>query len=179
MKYLRKLIWFVVFRLLILCCVLGLVVTSFYYAMNANNIQVVLKDGMAKRARLILTGEDPGDLTDYFYSSYLNRDPEIKNAQQGLNYYLYYYNITGFDHRIELKWVWCWPWEDTATVTMTERVPAIDGKVRSGQRESARTQGLTDAPPAWQNLEYNVVMMRENDRWRVRNMTATKVLDGD
>ncbi len=179
MKYLRKLIWFVVFRLLILCCVLGLVVTSFYYAMNANNIQVVLKDGMAKRARLILTGENQENLTDYFYSSYLNRDPDIKNAQDGLNYYLYYYNITGFDHRLELKWVWCWPWEDTATATVVERIPAIDGKVKSSFRETVKEVGLTSSPPVWKNVEYSVILMRENDRWRVRNMNATKIWDGD
>lgn len=172
MKHFRRLIWFIVSRLLIACCVLGVIITAFYYSMNATNIYVVLKDGMAKRAQLIMMGENAEDMTDYFYSSYLNRDPDIRNAMEGKNYYRYYYNITGFDHRIELKWLWCWPWEDTANATIVERIPAIDGKVKSGYRETVTEIGLTNAPPAWQTVKYDVVLMRENDHWRVKNMTV-------
>lgn len=179
MKYIRKMIWFIAFRLLIACCVLGVLICAFYYAMNATNINVVLKDGMAKRARLIMTGENSAELTDYFYSTYLNRDPDIKNAQEGINYYRYFYNITDFDHRIELKWVWCWPWEDTATATVVETIPAIDGKLKSGYKEEALSLGLTSAPPTWNTVEYEAVLRRENDRWRIRNMTVMKITEDE
>ena len=54
MKYLRRIIWFFANRLLVLCLILGLVVTVFYYTMNLSNIQIVLKDGMANRAKYIM-----------------------------------------------------------------------------------------------------------------------------
>ena len=47
MKHLRRTIWYLASRLLGICLVLGLMVVVFYYAMNATNIHVVLKDGIA------------------------------------------------------------------------------------------------------------------------------------
>ena len=54
MKYLRRIIWFFANRLLALCLILGLIMTVFYYTMNLSNIQIVLKDGMANRAKYIM-----------------------------------------------------------------------------------------------------------------------------
>ena len=64
MKHLRRLIWHIASRLLIVTLVLGLLITGFYYAMNMTNIYVVLKDGMARRAQVVMMTEDrplPGD----------------------------------------------------------------------------------------------------------------------
>ena len=52
MQYLRRLVWYIASRLLVITLVLGLMVTGFYYAMNVTNINVVLKDGMARRAQV-------------------------------------------------------------------------------------------------------------------------------
>ena len=38
MKYLRRGIWFIAGRLLVICLVLGLLITAFYYTMNLSNI---------------------------------------------------------------------------------------------------------------------------------------------
>ena len=51
MKYLRRIVWFFANRLLVLCLILGLIMTVFYYSMNLSNLQIVLKDGMANRAK--------------------------------------------------------------------------------------------------------------------------------
>ena len=40
MKYLRRGIWYVAGRLLVICLVLGLMITVFYYTMNLSNIQI-------------------------------------------------------------------------------------------------------------------------------------------
>ena len=44
MKYLRRIVWFFANRLLVLCLILGLIMTVFYYTMNLSNIQIVLND---------------------------------------------------------------------------------------------------------------------------------------
>ena len=62
MKHLRRLIWHIASRLLIVTLVLGLLVTGFYYAMNMTNIYVVLKDGMARRAQVVMMTEDIEEL---------------------------------------------------------------------------------------------------------------------
>ena len=106
MKYLRRLIWYVSSRLLIILCVLALVTTAFYFSMNATNIYIILKDGMAKRAQTVMMGAED-DLSRYFSPAYLERDAMLVNAAAGLSDYRNYYAITGLDHRIHLDSFWC------------------------------------------------------------------------
>ena len=54
MKYLRRGVWYLASRLLVICLVFGLIITVFYYTMNLTNIQIIVKDGMAGRAKYIM-----------------------------------------------------------------------------------------------------------------------------
>ena len=70
MQYLRRLVWYIASRLLVITLVLGLMVTGFYYAMNVTNINVVLKDGMARRAQVIMmTGDSSEVFSGKLYSA--------------------------------------------------------------------------------------------------------------
>lgn len=71
MKYLRRLVWFLAARLFIVTMVLSLAVVVFYYAMNVTNIQVVLKDGMAARAKVVMMDEPVSGLTRFFQPAFL------------------------------------------------------------------------------------------------------------
>lgn len=175
MKYLRRLIWYAATRLLVLLSVLGLMTMAFYFAMNASNIYIILKDGMAKRAQVIMMGADE-KLESYFSGAYLERDTQLIEARSGQSAYQNDYNITGFDHRVNLDWFWCWPWEDTARATITERIPAIDGKVKASARDAAAASGVTLSSPKWQTTQYSVLLSRENKQWRIRNLTVVKVI---
>ena len=57
MRYLRRLIWFIASRLLVILLVLGLLTVAFYFSMNATNIYIIIKDGMARRAQVIMMDE--------------------------------------------------------------------------------------------------------------------------
>ena len=175
MKYLRRLIWYVSSRLLVAVAVLGLMIMAFYFSMNAANIYVILKDGMAKRAQVVMMGEDE-NLNAYFSPAYLERDALLIEARSGKSSYQNYYTIKGFDHRINLDSFWCWPWEDTARATITERIPAIDGKLKASARDAAAAAGVTLASPKWQTTQYSVLLSRENGQWRIRNLTVAKVI---
>lgn len=179
-KYLRRLIWYVSSRLLALCLILGLVTMVFYFSMNATNIYIILKDGMAKRAQVVMMGADESQLDPYFSAGYIERDAMVAEARNGQSTYQNYYSITGFDHRLNLDWVWCWPWEDSARATITERIPAIDGKLRASAREIVAASGVTlPATPKWQTVQYTVLLSRENNQWRIRNLTVAKVLNDE
>lgn len=175
-KYLRRLLWYVSSRLLILCCVLGLMIMAFYFSMNATNSYIILKDGMAKRAQVIMMGADE-DLSKYFSTAYLERDAMLVAAKNGQSAYQNYYNITGFDHRIILNSFWCWPWEDTAQATITERIPAIDGKMKASAREAATVVGLNAASPKWQTTQYSVLLSRENGQWHIKKLSISNVIN--
>ena len=62
MRYLRRLIWFIASRLLVILLVLGLLTVAFYFSMNATNIYIIIKDGMARRAQVIMMDEPVSQL---------------------------------------------------------------------------------------------------------------------
>lgn len=168
MKYLRRLIWYLATRLLVLALILGLMTVAFYFSMNAANIYIILKDGMAARAQAVMMGEQPGELEKYFARSYIERDNVLSALRQGNNPYARF-RVTGFDHRLQMEWMWSWPWDDTARATITERIPAIDGRILSEYKAVMPEEQW--GVPRWQAGRYNVVLSRENGQWHIKNMS--------
>ena len=164
MVRLRRFIWYLASRLLLIIVLLGLCTVTFYYAMNASNIYVVLKDGMAKRAQVIMMGEDATELNKYFQSSFLQRDQN--------------YTIRGIDHRLELTWMWCWPWESTARVEFSEKIPRIDGRLNRTYADAAKAlygDGY-ETPPKWQGGRYTATLVKENNQWHIKSITLKEAL---
>ena len=174
MKYLRRLIWFAANRLLALAVVLTMMTIAFYFSMNAANIYVILKDGMAERAQTVMIEETPGRLEKYFAKSYIDRDNVLTSTRTGTNPYARY-SITGFDHRLSMEWMWCWPWDDTARATITERIHAIDGRITAAGK--AITPEEQWGVPKWESARYNVVLSRENGQWHIKNMSYAGAVD--
>ena len=52
--------------------VLGILSVTFYFAMNAMNIYIIIKDGMARRAQVVMLDEPVSSLDNYFFSSFLS-----------------------------------------------------------------------------------------------------------
>lgn len=191
-KYLRRLLWYLVSRLLILSLVLGLMTIVFYYSMNATNVYIVLKDGMANRAQAIMMGVDGAAEADgasaqayyrqsglerYFSVTYLDRDRQLAQARAGQSAYQNYYSITGFDHRLSLDRFWCWPWDNEVSAIITESIPAIDGKLKSSAREAAQAAGLSGSSPKWETTQYSVILRLENGQWHILDLTPTRVIN--
>ena len=177
LKYLRRFVWYIASRLLLISIVLGLMIVTFYYAMNVANIYVVLKDGMAYRAQVVMMDADANELTKYFMPSFLEQDQVLLSVQQGTSPYKNY-NIRGIDHRLEMEWMWCWPWEDTARADITERIPRIDGRAKGTAADALIAAGGSEAlyPPTWQSAKYRAVLVKENGQWRIRGLTMVQVL---
>ncbi len=173
MKYLRRVVWYAVTRLLVLCLVLGLVITAFYYGMNLANIQIILKDGMANRAKVIMgMSSDSGELTRYFQQACLDGDAELAAAGTDASPYANY-NVRGIDHRLELGFLWVWPWETTARVTIRETIPRIDGRVKGLKAdEVVAAQGERGLyPPDWPEAFYRALLIQENGQWKIKSLT--------
>ena len=173
MKYLRRGIWFIAGRLLVLCLVLGLMITAFYYTMNLSNIQIVLKDGMAGRAKYVMgITTQRSDLEKFFQTACLDADETVTLTDQGASPYADY-NIRGIDHRLEIGFFWIWPWENSVRVEITERIPRIDGRVKGLKADEviARQGEGAVYPPEGPEETYYVQMIRENGQWKVRTMS--------
>ena len=176
MKYLRRIIWLIASRLFLITLILGLVITVFYYAMNISNIYVVLKDGMASRAMVVMMDEDI-ELDKYFQRSFLTHDAVLQAKEDGTSPYSEY-NVVGIDHRLTMGFTWVWPWDDTATVEITERIPAIDGRAKSSTAEKLVAAGGSSAlyPPAWQGGRYRVSLVKENGRWLIKSLSLIETI---
>ncbi|MBR4575963.1 MAG: hypothetical protein IKO25_02060 [Clostridia bacterium] len=173
MKYLRRGIWFVAGRLAVLCLILGLAITVFYYAMNLSNIQIVLKDGMAGRAKYamgILTQKN--DLTKYFQQNCLDADDITVTTGEGNSPYANY-NVRGIDHRLEMGFFWIWPWDNAVRLEITEKIPRIDGRVKGLKADEVIAQQGNSAiyPPEWPEASYRVQLVKENGVWKIRTLT--------
>lgn len=177
MKHLRRLIWYAASRLMLLTLVLGMMVVAFYYAMNATNIYIVLKDGMAYRAQVIMMDEDASDLSRYFQQSFLERDSALIAHQQGQSPYKDY-NVRGLDHRLSMEFTWVWPWDESARVVITERIPRIDGRAKGSTAEALVAAGGNEAlyPPKWQSAKYRATLARENGQWHIKGLTLLEAL---
>ena len=177
MTHLRRLIWHIASRLLVLTLVLGLLITGFYYAMNMTNIYIVLKDGMARRAQVVMMTEDIEELRKYFYDSFLNRDGAVQTVVNGTSPYQDY-NIVGIDHRLEMGFTWVWPWDTTARVEITERIPRIDGRIKGSVAEAyiARYGEAVLYPPDWISARYRATLVKENGQWKILNLQTIERL---
>ena len=176
MKYLRRIVWFFANRLLVLCLILGLIMTVFYYTMNLSNIQIVLKDGMANRAKYIMGMENNRkELDKYFQAGCLENDNAVRAADEGNSPYENY-NVRGIDHRLEMGYLWVWPWENSVRLTVKEKIPRIDGRVKGSKADEVIAKEGNEAlyPPAWQDAEYRAYLTRENGQWKIKTLTSAR-----
>ncbi len=170
MKYVRRFMWFVASRLMIFTIVAALLVCTFYMCMNSANIYIVLTDGLEKRVEVILTASGAEELTDYFHADFLNSDQALQGAFNGTSAFGAY-DITDFDYVISVESLWAWPWDDSATCTVTERVPEITGSVLS-----SRKGDVDDEIPGWQGGKYTITLARSNGKWKVTGMKQIGII---
>ena len=170
MLYIRRLIWFIASRLVIVCVLAGMLVCGFFMCLNMANIYVILDEGLEKRVEVILTREEAEELNKYFHYDFLNADPALAGAFDGTSVYGSY-NISGYDYEMKIERLWAWPWDKYATCTVTEQVHDIAGKVIS-----SRAAEVPSDIPAWQGGRYNLTLVKENGLWKVVGMQQTAII---
>lgn len=176
MSYLRRFLWYIAKHLFALTMLFGALIIAFYMAMNTANITILLKDGMALRAQVIMMNKDEGELTKYFQSEFLAADTALSIGLSESSPYTNY-SITGIDHRLSLEWMWCWPWDDTARADFVESIPKIDGRINSSLRAEAEEKDPASVyPPAWTSARYRATLVREGGRWKIQSIKLLEVI---
>ncbi len=179
MRYLRRFLWFIATRLFWVTVIAGVLIVSFYLAMNTANIYILLQDGLSARAGVVLVQKDPTELTKFFRSEFLQNDQLLRVGMSEQSPYAAY-DVRGYEHTMQLEWVWSWPWEIVARATVVEDVPSIDGKVKASRRDAviaAQGEGAVD-PPRWQKARYQVTLARTNGQWKISGMQMVEALAG-
>ena len=170
MVHLRRLIWFIASRLILICIICGMLVCGFYMCLNTANIYVILTDGLEKRADVILTQQEAEKLNFYFHADFLSTDPALEGAFDGTSIYDDY-TITDFEYDLKIEKLWAWPWDDFATCTVVERVPSITGTVIASRRSE-----VSATVPGWQGGRYDITLIKDEGEWKIIGMQQTTVL---
>lgn len=170
MKYVRRLMWFIASRVLLVTIVASILVCGFYMCMNSANIYIVLNDGLKERVNVILTAQGAESLNDYFHADFLNSDGALQGAFSGQSAFGAY-SITDFEYVLTIDSLWAWPWDSTAACTVTERVPSITGSVLSSRKGE-----VDDALPKWQGGKYDITLVRSNGKWKITGMKQTGII---
>lgn len=164
MKYVRRLMWYIASRLLLVTVLVSVLVCAFYMCMNSASIYVVVTDGMDKRVDVVLTREDSAELNNYFHSDFLKADPVLNLAFTESSPYVNY-DISDYEHSLSIETLWAWPWDSTATCRIVERVPSITGKVLSSKKNET-----SSTVPAWQGGRYDLTLVNVNGQWKISGM---------
>lgn len=175
MKYVRRLLWFIASRLVMVSAIFVVLVLVFYISMNAANIYILLSDGMNKRTSVVLTREEPEELNKYFRADFLKNDDALNLGLSAESPYLNY-KIDGFEDALQMEWVWSWPWEDTAQATIVYRVPVISGSALQSKQDLVKNNLITEAPPSWQGGRYQMTLYRVGGQWKIAGMKQTQIL---
>ena len=170
MVYLRRLVWFIASRLVLICVLCGMLVCGFYMCLNTANIYVILNDGLEKRAEVILTRQEAEKLNFYFHADFLSTDPALEGAFDGSSVYDDY-TITDFEYELKIEKLWAWPWDSYATCTVVERIPSITGSVIASRKSEA-----SPTVPGWQGGRYDITLVKDDGEWKIIGMQQTTVL---
>lgn len=162
-----RFLWYLFSRILIWAVAAALIVLSFFAAMDYMNVQILVKDGLQLRAKVIIQGEDPTALSKVFSRNFLEQDALLSS-----NVYRSY-SIKNVDYNAKVGFQLIMPWQNAVELTVTEEIKRIDGTLAGGAEKSST---LSETPPPWQNAVYRVRLVRYEDNWRIVSMTQVKAL---
>lgn len=173
MKYLLRLLCFIVALIVGVTALVGVCVLGFQVARATGNVYVIATEGMQVRAANILMpgDEDTGDLTKYFTSQWIESDTELKENNYTSD------KITSFDHRVKVESIWAQPWSGKATVTLVETVNTINGS--HPHRRGGRKRGGRGPLRPLGEAAVPVSCAKLGDAWLIENLEVLETLEPD
>jgi len=175
MKYVLRLLMFILALTAAVSLVVGLCTLGFNVARATGHVYVIATEGMQVRAANILMprDEDTGDLTKYFTSQWLEQDAELAGQHAYMQD-----QISDFDHRVQLKSLWAQPWANTATVTLVETVNTIKGSHPTGEYDETGEAVCVDCAP-WEKRLYKIYCVKFGSSWLIDRLEVVEVMEPD
>jgi len=161
---------FVLKKILAIAVIAGLCIAGFLICMNVTNFYVLLNDGFKERADVIIYGEDTDEMSKYFSNYFMTSDSYEELAAKYEKYEVYSYG-----YKLNVRSMLTWPWSNRTEVYVDEAVYSLDGEIDTAymSRAEAEAQGVLE-PPAWANATYKVVLIKQDGRWYIDEMTYVK-----
>lgn len=128
-----RFLWYLFSRIVIWAIAAALVVLSFFAAMDYMNAQILVKDGLQLRAKVIIQGDDPTALSRVFSRSFLEQDALLSSSVYRS------YSIKNIDYSAKVDFQLILPWQNAIELTVTEEIKRIDGTLAGGAEKAARS----------------------------------------
>jgi len=167
LRVVLRFLWYLFSRILIWALAAAFVALSFSAAMDYMNVQILVKDGLQLRAKVIIQGEDPTALSKVFSRSFLEQDTLLTSSVYRS------YSIKNIDYSARVDFHLIMPWQNAVELTVTEEIRRIDGTLSGGAEQNST---LSETPPPWQNAIYRVRLVRYEGNWRIVSMTQVEAL---
>lgn len=165
-------ILFVLSRLAIVVVIIMIVIVAFYAAMNTMNIDMIAKDALVMRAKVVLVHDeekvDSSSLKNFFTEDFLNSDPVLTSSTYDG------YKVTNFYQRVNVHPPIVWPWQDKVSVEVDDIITDIAGREADQTDEEGNTIKGTAKPPEWKNGSYQLEMVKVEDAWKIDSMEFIK-----
>jgi len=170
MKYALRMLWYIVKLALVVLLMVGVLVVAFFTAMDSANVYIITSSGLEARAAVQL-GIDAADELNSFYSAAFLFDSEnyTNSAYDGCV-------IRDYKYDLKITSLWCQPWSGTATVSVVEDVPQIDGDMITDEKDEDGNTITLDAPQ-WQRMSYTVKLVKSDSRWVINEITEQVELE--
>ena len=163
MNTLLRFLSYILTRLTALAVIVILIILAIFIGYDWANINVIVNEGLAQRAEVILTNQEISELGKFYTQEFLDRDSSLSRHPYEN------FTINDYDHRVKLKKLWVWPWENKTRVTVEEIVTHIDG---SNKDEDSKGEPI----PPWESGE-KIIVMEKDGRWKMGNVILTKPIE--
>lgn len=165
---------FVLSRLAIVAVIVVVVIVAFYAAMNTMNIEMVTKDALVLRAKVVLVHDEEkiesSSLENFFTDRFLKNDA-VLNGTTYSNF-----KITNYYQRVNVHPPVIWPWQMEVTVEADDIISDLTGREVDQIDEAGNTIKGTQKPPEWKNGTYKLHMKKVGDIWKVDSMEFVKLV---
>ena len=153
----RRLIWYALRTVLIICAVLALCYAVFTEFMYISNMYIVATEGMALRAEAVLKSGSLAELEQYFTEEQLKSDSLLYSGKYDG------FTVESYDYRFQIKSIFVLPWSNVGNIVYVERIPQINGTPANEAEEGAET-------PEWTPVKYKLILTKVEGRWLISGL---------
>ena len=165
----KRLNWYLKKNAVILLAIFLLLVLTFFVAMNSANVYIVVTEGMEARAAVVLNDGDTGELSYYFTDRFLEEDTLLKSGKYSD------YMVSRYTYLTTPRLALCWPLQAAVTMSVAEWVGNVDGELSQAKQDEVDSSAALE-PPAWNNGEYAVSLVKQDGKWKIDNITLVRLV---
>lgn len=154
-------IWYFMRTTLIAVALVALCAGVFITAARMTNLYILATEGLQLRAQCILADGALLDLEEYFTLAFIEEDPGLLQ-----NPYLDY-TIKSYDYRVEVESISVWPWSTHASVTVVDRMAALNGTILEDKKTAGAPEDAAYPVPKWESARYLLRFRLRDDRWYI------------